>query len=229
MKGIFKELILKVSLFLIFLFTAYYLFKLSEGETNLLNKAFCLVGVYFCLFISLAILFSKVENKFINGMIKIFGLPLFLIMMARYYLSPIFTIMVFAIFYIFPTAMILNLSNVLIFLNPYLDGIIYLVNVFTVLIFAYLGNYVMRIVMSALGTEIARDVFNKYFTVLYTRIYSYILMILIYVIFNFISFSQSNILSFLPIEPVSVIKEVFVTFVAIDTLIQIILTNKENK
>ncbi|MBJ8085071.1 hypothetical protein JDS82_28570 [Bacillus cereus group sp. N14] len=229
MKEAFKELIIKVSLFLILVFSADYLFKESEVERNLLNKLMCWGGVYFCLYISLIIVLSKVENKFIIGAIKILGLPLFLSMMARHYLTPIFTIMMFTVFYFFPTALVLNLSNIFTFLNPYLDGIIYLVNVFTVLIFAYLGNKVMQFIMSTLRTEIAKDVFDKYFTVLYTRIYSYVLMILIYVIYNFMAFSQSDLLKALPIEPVSVIKEVFVTFVAIDTLIQILLNQQENK
>ncbi len=54
-------------------------------------------------------------------------------------------------------------------------------------------------------------------------------MILIYVIYNFMAFSQSDLLKALPIEPVSVIKEVFVTFVVIDTLMQILLNQQENK
>jgi len=46
---------------------------------------------------------------------------------------------------------------------------------------------------------------------------------------HFISFSKEYLLAFLPVETVSVIKEVFVTFVAVDTLIQILLNKKQER
>lgn len=217
-----------IVLFLVLVFVGCYSFRLTENETDLKSKVLGWGISYFCLYLSLTILFSKNKNRFIDLLLKILGFPILLVMLAQYYLAPIVTIIMFIVFYVSPTAVVLNLSNVFSFLKPYLDGIIYLVNVLAVLAFAYFGNSIMKFVMSTFETKLVKDVLDKYSTVLYTRIYSYVLMILIYVIYNFITFSNSNLLGILPIEPVSVIKEVFVTFVAIDTLIQILLTKKEN-
>ncbi|WP_283746222.1 hypothetical protein [Bacillus cereus] len=228
MTGRFKNVILMTSLFLIFVFVGYYNLRLTENETDLTSRVLGWGVSYFCLYLSLTILFSKNKNRFIDLLLKILGFPILLIMLVQYYLAPIVTIIMFIVFYISPTAVVLNLSNVFSVLKPYLGGIIYLVNVFAVLAFAYFGNGIMKFVMSTFKTKLVKNVLDKYSTVLYTRIYSYVLMILIYVIYNFISFSNSNLLRILPIEPVSVIKEVFVTFVAVDTLIQILLNKKEN-
>ncbi|HDR7824869.1 hypothetical protein COE58_10485 [Bacillus cereus] len=224
----FKKSIIMIVLFLVLVFVGCYSFRLTENETDLKSKVLGWGISYFCLYLSLTILFSKNKNRFIDLLLKILGFPILLVMLAQYYLAPIVTIIMFIVFYVSPTAVVLNLSNVFSFLKPYLDGIIYLVNVLAVLAFAYFGNSIMKFVMSTFETKLVKDVLDKYSTVLYTRIYSYVLMILIYVIYNFITFSNSNLLGILPIEPVSVIKEVFVTFVAIDTLIQILLTKKEN-
>lgn len=228
LKGNFKSSIM-ISLFLMFASFGYFSFRLTENETDLTSKVLGWGMSYFCLYLSLTILFSKNKNRFIDLLLKVLGFPILLVMLVQYYLAPIVTIMMFIVFYVSPTAVVLNLSNVFSFFKPYLGGIIYLVNVFAVLAFAYFGNSIMKFVMSTFKTKLVKDVLDKYSTVLYTRIYSYVLMILIYVIYNFITFSQSDLLKVLPIEPVSVIKEVFVTFVAIDTLIQILLTKKENK
>ncbi|WP_131101683.1 hypothetical protein [Bacillus sp. SYJ] len=228
MKGKFKNLIIMIGLFVMFAFGGYYNFRLTANETDLSSKVLGWGVSYFCLYLSLTILFSKNKNRFIDLLLKILGFPILLVILVQYYLAPIVTIVMFIVFYISPTAVFLNLSNVFSFLNPYLGGIIYLVNVLAVLAFAYFGNSIMKFVMSTFKTKLAKGELDKYSTVMYTRIYSYVLMIVIYVIYNFMSFSNSNLLGILPIEPVSVIKEVFVTFVAVDTLIQIFLNKKEN-
>lgn len=51
-------------------------------------------------------------------------------------------------------------------------------------------------------------------------------MIMIYILYNFLNFSDLD-LDLVPFEMVSVVKEVFVTFIAIDSFIQIII--KKNK
>lgn len=137
---------------------------------------------------------------------NVLGFPILIIRLAQHYLAPIITIIMFVGFYIVPTALILNLSNFYGFLTPYLGGIIYLVNVITVLVFAYFGNKIMELIINTFKTTFIRNVLDKYSTVFYTRTYTYVLMVLIYIIFNFISFSKENLFLFLPVEPVSVIK-----------------------
>lgn len=208
---------------------SYLFYKMAVSSSTLSEKILCWIAVYFFLYLLLAILLTTVKKKFVTYIMNVLGFPILLIMLAQHYLAPIFTIIMFVGFYIVPTALILNLSNFYGFLTPYLGGIIYLVNVITVLVFAYFGNKIMELIINTFKTTFIKNVLDKYSTVFYTRTYTYVLMVIIYIIFNFISFSKEDLFSFLPIEPVSVIKEVFVTFVAVDTLIQILLNKKQQK
>lgn len=229
MKKSFTNIPIVILAFL-FLFASYFSFRLTMDATKLSDKIIIWIVVYFCFYMFLITLASHFKYRLVQNILNILGTPILILIFAQYYLAPIITIIMFIGFYIVPTATILNLSNSYLFLKPYLGGIIYLVNVFTVLIFAYFGNRIMGFLINNFKTKFVfvKNILDKYSTALYTRIYSYVLMIILYVIYNFISFSKENLLSFLSIESVSVIKEVFLTFVAVDSLIQILL-NKKSK
>jgi len=213
----------------IFVLTSFIFFRMAVVSTTLSEIIMFWISGYFLFYLFLVIFTSKIKSQIIKYIMNVLGFPLLIVFATQYYLAPIITILLFLGFYIVPTSLILELSNLNSNITPILGGIIYLVNVFAVLIFAYFGNKVMLIIIDTFKTKFKKDLLDKYSTVLYTRIYTYVLMIIIYIIFNFISFSKENILSFLPVEPVSVIKEVFVTFVAIDTLIQIFLNKKQER
>lgn len=135
--------------------------------------------------------------------------------------------MAFLYVYFIPSLMILNLSESFPPITPYVEGIIYVVSLISVLLYAYKGNRAMTFFIDTFKTVFARDILIRYSSQFYTRVISYFLMILIYVVYNFDYFSGGGIVGFLPTELLTVIKEVFVTFVAVDALIQIIRIKKE--
>lgn len=209
-----------------FTFIGIVTIKSSFNDSNVIIIIMKLSVVYFLLYMNLLILVSNVENRFIKYFINILGFPLLLLIYLQKVAAPLLTIFLFAGFYIIPTYLVIGLTEYFIILKPHLGGIVYLTNIITVLVFAYFGNHIMKFMIFSLDTRLIKNIIIKYTEVLYTRIYSYALMIFIYVTYNFISFSDYEFSSIIPLSAVSVIKEVFVTFIAIDTLIQLLGNRK---
>src|SRR5699024_5124149 len=110
--------------------------------------------------------------------------------------------------------------------EDYSQGVVYILSLLSVLFFAYKGNKIMLIVMKLFQTKILKQQLNKYTKTFLTRLYTYLIMIIIYVLYNFLTFSDIHI-TFLPPENLNGIKEVLVTFVAIDSMIQIIIKRQQ--
>ncbi len=111
-------------------------------------------------------------------------------------------------------------------IEQYSQGIIYILSLLSVLFFAYKSNVLMGFIIETFKTKLFRNYLNRYTNTAFTRMFTYIMMIIIYILYNFLTFSKINP-NFIPSEMLNVIKEVFVTFVAIDTLIQIIVTKQQ--
>ncbi len=86
----------------------------------------------------------------------------------------------------------------------------------------------MGFLINILKTKLFMNYLHNYTNVALTRIYTYVIMITVYISYNFFTFSNIN-LNFLPLGMLNITKEVFVTFVAIDSLIQITLNKQEKK
>lgn len=215
---------------IIFIAMAYWLVKdLSFSGENLLNNILQVWFGYFIAYIGMGLLFSGIleKSKVLSFIYKkVLVLPFIGFIYFQYIITPIITVIMFLGIYFLPSMWILKLGETHAIIEKYSQGIIYILSLLSVLFFAYKSNLVMRFIIDTFETKLFRNYLNRYTNTAFTRMFTYIMMIIIYISYNFLTFSKIN-LNFIPSEMLNVIKEVFVTFVAIDTLVQIILTKQQ--
>lgn len=211
---------------------AYWLVKdLSFDGENIFNNILqCWLG-YFIAYIGVGFLFSGIleKSKILSFIYKkVLALPFIGFIYFQYIIAPILTVIMFLGIYFLPSMWILRLGETHPILEQYSQGIIYILSLVSVLFFAYKSNVVMRFIIETFKTKLFRNYLDRYTNTAFTRMYTYMIMIAIYISYNFLAFSNID-LNFIPSEMLNVIKEVFVTFVAIDSLIQIILNKQLEK
>ncbi|WP_145962327.1 hypothetical protein [Kurthia zopfii] len=149
---------------------------------------------------------------------------LILIYVKEYFIAPVFAILFFIIAYFAPVIIVLFINQEV---QPikHLEAWIYFLGVFINVAFAYKSNIVLR--WSIRNAEARKIVtkWDKYFAVTYTRIFSYVVLILVYISYNVWAFTNPE---HIPLG-LNVVKEILVTFVSIDTLFQIIISSKKEK
>jgi len=168
------------------------------------------------------------RNKYIKYVFfNILSLPISFVFGIRYIIAPALSFLIFLAIYIAPSILFLQFNELNPILNQYRLGIVYLLSLLSTVLFAYKSTYVMRFVIDMYKTKfLKRQLFNLS-NQSFTRVLAYLSMITIYIFYNFLSFSDLE-LDLVPFDMVSVVKEVFVTFIAIDSFIQIII-KKEQK
>ncbi|EOQ17199.1 MULTISPECIES: hypothetical protein [Bacillus cereus group] len=215
---------------IIFIAMAYWLVRdLSFSGENLLNNILQVWFGYFIAYIGIGLLFSgMLEKSKVFSFIyrKVLVLPFIGFIYFQYIITPIITVIMFLVIYFLPSMWILKLGETHAIIEQYSQGIIYIISLLSVLFFAYKSNLVMRFIIDTFKTKLFRNYLNRYTNTAFTRRITYIMMIIIYISYNFLTFSKINP-NFIPSEMLNVIKEVFVTFVAIDTLIQIIVSKQQ--
>lgn len=185
---------------------------------------------YFVFYSTGAILLSEAieRNKTFSFIYtKILIIPFIGFIYFQYLVAPLLTIIIFLGFYLLPSMLVITLSETYTIIQRYEQGIIYLLSLGSVLLFAYKSNIVMNMIIESFKTKLLKASFERYASPLFTRIGTYLFMVFIYVTYNFLTFSNIS-LDFIPNEILNVVKEVFVTFVAVDTLIQINSSNRNN-
>ncbi len=217
---------------IIFIAMGYFLVKeLSFSVDNIFNIILQGWLGYFIAYIGVGLLFFGIleKSKVLSFIYKkVLVLPAIGFIYFQYIITPIITVIIFLGIYFLPSMWILKLGETHAIIEQYSQGIIYILSLLSVLFFAYQSNLVMRFIIDTFKTKLFRNYLNRYTNTAFTRIFTYIMMIIIYISYNFLTFSKIN-LNFIPSEMLNVIKEVFVTFVAIDTLLQIILTKQQAK
>lgn len=217
---------------IIFIAMAYWLVKdLSFSSGNLFNNILLGWLGYFISYIGVGLLLSEIiEKSRLISIIykKVLVLPFIGFIYFQYIIAPVLTIIMFLGIYFLPSMWILRLGETHVILEEYSQGIIYILSLLSVLLFAYKSNVLMRLIIETFKTTLFRRYLDRYTNTAFTRMYTYMLMIFIYVSYNFLTFSNINLI-LIPAEMLNVIKEVFVTFVAIDSLIQIILNKQHPK
>lgn len=216
---------------IIFIVMAYWLVRdLSFSGENLLNNILQVWFGYFIAYIGIGLLFYGIIKSKVLSFIykKVLVLPVIGFIYFQYIITPIITVIIFLGIYFLPSMWILKLGETHAIIEQYSQGIIYILSLLSVLFFAYKSNLVMRFIIDTFKTKLFRNYLNRYTNTAFTRMFTYIMMIIIYISYNFLTFSNIN-LNFIPSEMLNVIKEVFVTFVAIDTLVQIILAKQQVK
>ncbi|MCY7758704.1 hypothetical protein [Bacillus inaquosorum] len=217
---------------IIFIAIAYWLVKdLPFNEKNIYNNILLGWLVYFFAYFGVYFLLSPtLEKNYIFSFIyrKILFLPIIGFFYFQYVLAPILALLIFLLIYFLPSIWILRLGETHPILEQYSQGIIYIISLVSVLFFAYKSNILMGFLINILKTKLFKNYLDNYTNIAFTRIYTYIFMITVYISYNFFTFSNIN-LNFIPLGMLNVTKEVFVTFVAIDSLIQITLNKQEKK
>lgn len=217
---------------IIFIVIAYGLVRdLSFSEHNIFNNILQGWLGYFIAFIGVGFLFFGIieKNKVVSFIYKkVLVIPFLGFIYFQYLITPVLTVIIFLGFYFLPSMWILRLGETHAIIEQYGQGIIYLLSIISVLFFAYKSNVLMRFILESFDTKLFRKHLDRYTNTTFTRKYTYIMMIFIYIAYNFLTFSPIT-LKFIPSEMLNVIKEVFVTFVAIDSLIQISINNQHKK
>ncbi|MCI3146188.1 hypothetical protein C5137_07590 [Bacillus cereus] len=217
---------------IIFIAMGYFLVKeLSFPVDNIFNIILQGWLGYFIAYIGVGLLFFGIleKSKVLSFIYKkVLVVPAIGFIYFQYIITPIITVIMFLGIYFLPSMWILKLGETHAIIEQYSQGIIYILSLLSVLFFAYQSNLVMRFIIDTFKTKLFRNYLNRYTSTAFTRMFTYIMMIIIYISYNFLAFSKIN-LNFIPSEMLNVIKEVFVTFVAIDTLVQIILTKQQAK
>lgn len=205
-------------------------YSYNDKHSLFINISYFLL-IYFFVYIGIGLLFSEVLQKYkILSIIynKILSLPFIVFIYFQYLLAPLLTLTMFLAIYFLPSMCILKLGETNLIVEEYKQGIIYIISLISVLVFAYQSNFTMRYIIETLKPKLFKKYLEQYSDAAFTRIYTYISMIVIYTTYNFLTFSNIN-LNFIPTEMLNVIKEVFVTFVSIDTLIQIAVSQKNTQ
>lgn len=217
---------------IIFIVIAYGLVRdLSFSDPNIFNNILLGWLGYFIAFIGVGFLFSEIieKNKVVSFIYKkVLVIPFLGFIYFQYVVAPLLTVIMFLGFYFLPSMWILRLGETYTIIEQFGQGIIYILSLISVLFFAYKSNVLMRLILESFDTKLFRKYLDRYTNTAFTRKYTYIMMICIYISYNFLTFSPIT-LNFIPSEMLNVIKEVFVTFVAIDSLIQILINNKLKK
>ncbi|RHW36680.1 hypothetical protein D1B33_09775 [Lysinibacillus yapensis] len=215
-----------------FIFMGYLLVRnLSLSVDGIFNTILQGWLGYFLVITGVGILFSEIlkKNKVLSFIYnKILVIPAIGFIYFQYTFAPILSIILFLGIYFLPSLLFLRLGEKYSILEQYSQGIIYILSLLSVLFFAYKSNLVMRFIIESFKTKLFRNYLKKYTNTAFTRMYTYMIMIAIYISYNFLTFSNIN-LNIIPSEMLNVIKEVFVTFVAIDSLIQIYLSKQHSK
>lgn len=205
--------------------------NLSMSDNNIFNTILQIWLGYFIVYIGVGILFSGIieKSKVLSFIYKkILSIPAIGFIYFQYLVAPILTVIMFLGIYFLPSMWFLMLAATYPILQKYDEGIIYILSLLSVIFFAYKSNVLMNFIIGTFKTNLFRKYLDKYTVTAFTRMYTYFFMIIIYISYNFLTFSNID-LKIIPSEMLNVIKEVFVTFVAIDSLIQIMLTRQSQK
>lgn len=181
---------------------------------------------YFLTFVGAGLLFYKILKRnriFTFIYTNVLSIPAIGFIYFHYIIAPILTIIIFLGIYFLPSAWFLSLKEFHPVLMQYSQGIVYILSLLSLLFFAYKSNKIMNFFIYTFETKLFKESLNKYSNTVFTRIFTYCFMIIIYIFYNFLAFSNTTF-TLIPTEMLNVIKEVFVTFVAIDSLIHIYLS-----
>jgi len=157
---------------------------------------------------------------------KVLGVPAFIALMYTKFHLNIGIVITFVIICIFPTALLI------LFIPEGLEikwGLVYVVSLLVLMIFSYRYYWIITFLNFIFESKRFRypviDYMEKNINY---RLYAYVMMIIIYIVYNFNLFSGSFVK--LDMEnDMMILKEVFVTFIAIDSGIQIYSQQKNTK
>lgn len=217
--NITKSILTKI-IGLIFLLIAYCLFMYFP-TSNLFYIAVRIILIYFMLYHSIMLLFYDLiqKNKLADYIFSnVLYFPINIVYMYQHYSAPIIAVIMFGSLYFIPSFIVINLATKYEFININGLSILYTLNLLSVFTFAYYSNKIMQLTIMSFDVRFLKTLLIKLTNQKTTRYYTYVFMTTIYVSYNILNFSSLNLPS---LELLNSIKEVFVTFVAIDTLIQL--------
>lgn len=157
--------------------------------------------------------FLKERTLFIRIFENTFGLPVKLLKVLFYSFVVFMQITVFLVvtFGLLPSVIMANVSE------KYYLGALYLGVLLSVVLFAYFGEVIWKFIKKYYGNNSESKLIKQSKNIAIM----YIVMISVYIICNFVEFSKLNISNFIEPTTFLVLKEVLVTFIAIDGLRQL--------
>lgn len=207
-----------------------FLFSIFNNSSGLFEKAILTFFIYFLVVLFLSALNQIYYTLALEKVVNLLCKPIVLIFHINHLTSFMLPVLTFILFYFAPT-LVLQLINEYFNIDfLYSDGLLYLVNVLTVLLYAYYGDKIMNYSFELFEVDVFKEkILTFAMTKRLIRIYAYSIMILIYAMYNYSTFNNKSEIFGQSLENFNVIKEVFVTFVAVDTLIQIIKTKANSQ
>lgn len=205
---------------IIFLLIGVYLFK-AFPTSNLFFLIVKILLMYFAFYhAAMFLIYDLIQKNKIADYIfsTILAFPVKFVYMYQHYSAPFTAFIMFGLLYFVPSFLVINLKIQSDFIYNNSLSIMYILNLISIIIFAYKSNKVMNISIMSFDVRFLKKHLIKFTDQKTTRYYTYLFMTTIYVIFNILNFSSLN---FTSLDVLNSIKEVFVTFVAIDTLLQI--------
>lgn len=204
---------------LIFIAFDIFLILILKKENGIAMNIF----LGFLIYGTTLILITFLGVKFSGKIEKVVWMPILIfIYIQKYINAPFITIIFFIITFFFPIVFLIYINSEIIPISN-IEAWLYLIGILVCTLFAYKSDKVLKWSIRYTKATKVVNKFEKYMTTNYTRIFVYILLIVIYVWYNTLYFINTNKVS----NELSVIKEVLVTFVSIDTLIQIIINRKK--
>lgn len=202
---------------ILFLLISGFLFTLIRSDEDTFHRIIPMVMLFpiwfilFCIIIYPLFLWNERLKSLYE---KIFNFPLEIMFKFSMLQTNIFMVIMFLIICLMP----IGFSIILLPEEwAFKWGLVYIISLSMLLLYTYKTQWILRL-LDYITNSKERDmkILQGILQNSSPRIISYSMMIIIYVIYNFDAFSNN----YLGID-INLVKEVFVTFIAVDTLIQI--------
>ncbi|PFZ86149.1 hypothetical protein [Bacillus wiedmannii] len=186
-----------------------------------------IVGVFFICLGMILIIYPYVHVKILKYIYNVFWFPIAVIIyIGHLYQLIILVVGCIYVFLLFPNLLINSFYTTGNFTHNTKLGLIYLSLIIGLSLFVYIGQLIIsklfnRFLKSKLGQSFVLRVIQPYIM----RVVAYIMLIIVYVFVNIETFMNVELIHWSIWKDLKVVfKEVLLTFVSIDTLVQVIIS-----
>lgn len=140
---------------IIFLLIGYYLFK-AFPTSNLFYLIVKFLFIYFILYHAVILLMYDLiqKNKIADCILStILYFPINFVYLHQHYSAPFTAFIMFGLLYFVPSYIVVNLKTQSIFINNNSLSILYVLNLISVIIFAYKSNKVMNLTIMSFDVK----------------------------------------------------------------------------
>lgn len=213
----------------IFILFGYLIIRLLVDFDEIIIAIIFLLISYMILYIGTHLILYEFLRKndiveFIFYRILVF--PIRVLLIYHSFSSFILSLFLFVFIYLMPSLLFLKLNEFYPVIEQYSLGIVYILSLISIFFFAYKSSFVMNRLIAFTKANFLVEFLNYISDESFTRKLTYLFMVIIYILYNILTLSGLT-LSLLPNEILVVIKEVFLTFIAVDSLREVVRKNKD--